>query len=350
MLATIRESPGYRGVAWKIAADALFELSVISVFADEGKVRAAMTMVYEFIQGQSSDQLAGLFKFTALSPDDPVTGLNLEAAAAACYYCITVGPPAEPTLPSSLCELAAAPHEWTLKQLSCTVRQASEAANSFLIQALQREPGNQGWQHTYLLQSRLGKPERDVEYMIRGITLLEAAREEPEEPIVEQQSVIAHTNIARLRLGLQDHERSLAALGLLLKDAERESHIIHVQAQYGSGSASFRMDDLQAATTSFQAAWESAADDRVLRGQVTVLLAQTVQLIYRFAIISDPEYLTAIDIPAGIGMLTKDDCLVDAALSEILALPVEQRHELDPRRDVTYFSCKIILAWYESSS
>ncbi|KAG1851354.1 hypothetical protein F4604DRAFT_2045887 [Suillus subluteus] len=142
MLATIRESPGYRGVAWKIAADALFELSVISVFADEGKVRAAVTMVYEFIQGQSSDQRAGLFKFTALSPDDPVTGLDLEAAAAACDYCVTVGSPAEPTLPSSLCELAAAPHEWTLKRLSCTVRQASEAANSFLIQALQREPGN----------------------------------------------------------------------------------------------------------------------------------------------------------------------------------------------------------------
>ncbi|KAG1851377.1 hypothetical protein F4604DRAFT_2045940 [Suillus subluteus] len=100
-------------------------------------------------------------------------------------------------------------------------------------------------------KSRLGKPERDVEYMIRGITLLEAAREEPEDPIVEQRSVIAHTNIARLRLGLQDHERSLAALGLLLKDAERESQIIHVQAQYGSGSASFGMDDLQAATTSF---------------------------------------------------------------------------------------------------
>jgi hypothetical protein len=36
------------------------------------------------------------------------------------------------------------------------------------------------------------------------------------------------------------------------------------------------------------------------------------------------------------GILTDDDSLVDAALSELLALPLERRHELDPRRDVNY--------------
>lgn len=36
------------------------------------------------------------------------------------------------------------------------------------------------------------------------------------------------------------------------------------------------------------------------------------------------------------GILTEDDGLVDAALSEILALPLERRHELDPSRDVDY--------------
>lgn len=36
------------------------------------------------------------------------------------------------------------------------------------------------------------------------------------------------------------------------------------------------------------------------------------------------------------GILTEDDSLVDAALSEILSLPLERRHELDPRRDVDY--------------
>ena len=36
------------------------------------------------------------------------------------------------------------------------------------------------------------------------------------------------------------------------------------------------------------------------------------------------------------GILTGDDGLVDAALSEILALPVDQKHQLDPQRHVDY--------------
>jgi superkiller protein 3 len=148
----------------------------------------------------------------------------------------------------------------------------------------QRCPADACGLHVFgLICEHLGKLEQGLEYINRAITLLEAAYEEKEDPIVERQFVIAHTNIARLRLGLQDYEGSLAsfeiALGLLPEDAERESQILRVQAQYGSGLASFKMGDLQAALTAFQAALESAADDRVLRGQVTVLLAQTMWAI-----------------------------------------------------------------------
>lgn len=44
----------------------------------------------------------------------------------------------------------------------------------------------------------------------------------------------------------------------------------------------------------------------------------------------------AINALAGMGILTEDDSLVDAALSEILSLSLERRHKLDPRRDVNY--------------
>jgi superkiller protein 3 len=44
----------------------------------------------------------------------------------------------------------------------------------------------------------------------------------------------------------------------------------------------------------------------------------------------------AINTLAGMGILTEDDGLVDATLSEILSLPVEYKQELNPRRDVTY--------------
>lgn len=36
------------------------------------------------------------------------------------------------------------------------------------------------------------------------------------------------------------------------------------------------------------------------------------------------------------GILTDDDGLVDAALSEMLSLPIEQRQERDPGGDVSY--------------
>jgi len=143
VIVAIRESAGYRGVAWKIAADALFELSAITVFVDEGNVRVAVAKVCEQIQDQSSTRLAGLFKLPSLSPDVPITGVNaLEAAVAAYDYRITVGSSDDATLPSSLYDLAVALHGWVLKQPSDATEQASKAANSFLIQALQKEPGN----------------------------------------------------------------------------------------------------------------------------------------------------------------------------------------------------------------
>jgi superkiller protein 3 len=143
VLVAIQESPGHRGVAWKIAADALFELSAITVFMDEPNVRVAVTAVCKLIQDQSSARLAGLFRFTPISPEIPITGLNaLEAAVAAYDYRITVGSPNEATLPSSLYDLAVALHGWTLKQPPDTTQKASEAANSFLVQTLQKEPGN----------------------------------------------------------------------------------------------------------------------------------------------------------------------------------------------------------------
>ena len=50
----------------------------------------------------------------------------------------------------------------------------------------------------------------------------------------------------------------------------------------------------------------------------------------------DPENLMAINTLAGMGILTDDDGLVDAALSELLSLPLDQRHERDPEREVAY--------------
>jgi superkiller protein 3 len=40
------------------------------------------------------------------------------------------------------------------------------------------------------------------------------------------------------------------------------------------------------------------------------------------------------------GILTDDDGLVDAALADLLALPLDRRLQLDPQRDVNYLLIK----------
>jgi superkiller protein 3 len=42
------------------------------------------------------------------------------------------------------------------------------------------------------------------------------------------------------------------------------------------------------------------------------------------------------NVLAAMGIVTDDETLVDAALSEMLALPREQQIELDPERDVAF--------------
>jgi superkiller protein 3 len=54
------------------------------------------------------------------------------------------------------------------------------------------------------------------------------------------------------------------------------------------------------------------------------------------SIAADPEDLTTVNILAGMGILSNDDSLVDAALSELLALPLQRRYELDSGRDADY--------------
>jgi hypothetical protein len=66
--------------------------------------------------------------------------------------------------------------------------------------------------------------------------------------------------------------------------------------------------------------------------------------LFLSSIASDPQNLSAINTLAGMGILTRDDNLVDATLSEILALPIEHKHSVDPQRKVDYLLMQHYLA------
>lgn len=58
--------------------------------------------------------------------------------------------------------------------------------------------------------------------------------------------------------------------------------------------------------------------------------------ILEISISADPQNLIAMNTLAGMGILTDDDHLVEAALSEIVVLPIDERRTLDPQQDVGY--------------
>jgi len=181
------------------------------------------------------------------------------------------------------------------------------------------------------------------------MTVLEATYEDSEDSALERQFAIANTTMARLRLASGDLEDAVdyyeSAMGML---PEAEGSLLRAQCQFGTGIAKFRLGQVQESIGAFEGALESAGEDLHVRGHVTVMLAQSLwsmgtedaqesakaQLLD--CITADPENLTAISTLAGMGILTEDDSLVDAALSEILSLPPDRRRARDPGRDVTY--------------
>jgi superkiller protein 3 len=130
-----------------------------------------------------------------------------------------------------------------------------------------------------LVCERIGHVELAIERTEHAISVLEAAYEDTEDPVIERQFTIANTTVARLRLAVRDYERALgsfqSALGLLSEEGE-ENRALKSQCLFGSGLASFKLGALDAAIENFEAALVAAGDDLYTRGHVTVLLAQTL--------------------------------------------------------------------------
>jgi superkiller protein 3 len=147
---------------------------------------------------------------------------------------------------------------------------------------LKQRPDDASALHMFgLVCERIGHIELAIERTDHAITVLEAAYEETEDPIIEGRFVIANTTMARLRLAMRDFEGALTsfqtALGLLPE--EGEDKVLKSQCLFGSGLASFKLGALDAALESFEAALVTAGDDLHMRGHVTVLLAQTMWAI-----------------------------------------------------------------------
>ncbi|KAF9007975.1 hypothetical protein BDQ17DRAFT_1275914 [Cyathus striatus] len=214
-------------------------------------------------------------------------------------------------------------------------------------------PNDAGGLHLFaLICEEIGKLELAEACVQEAIAILEGVYEDTEDPTVEKHYTIANSTLGRIRLSLGDFAGTLACfesvIGLLGENDSGMIRTLRVQAHSNSGIAHFLDGNLEAALEEFQRATAAANDDLLLRGQTSILLAQTMWAIGTAefkesaknllleCITTDPGNVTAINTLAGMGMLTDDESLVDAALSEILALTWEERRKADPKREVDY--------------
>ncbi|KDQ10122.1 hypothetical protein BOTBODRAFT_164222 [Botryobasidium botryosum FD-172 SS1] len=217
----------------------------------------------------------------------------------------------------------------------------------------QQRPEDPSALHVFaLICERLGQQELAIDLLQRAIAVLESAYEKTEDAETEMQFAIANANLGRIRVATSDFSGALDAFNVSLSltkpdNASTTSQVLRAQAHFGSGLANFKLGDLESALAMFETALEETPVElQDVRGHITILLAQTLWAIgsdearntakdqLLGCIASDPENLQAITTLAAIGTLLAADDLVDAALSEILALPLDRRHKLDPHRDV----------------
>ncbi|KAK0207900.1 superkiller protein 3 [Desarmillaria ectypa] len=208
-----------------------------------------------------------------------------------------------------------------------------------------------------LVHETLGHLDTALSLLTDAITILETAYEETESPEIERQYVIAQSNMGRMRNSTGDYAGAAEAfeivIGLLPETDDPETRILRTQAHFGLGLAQSKQgSEVDNVLSAFENALTSAGDDLILTGHVSVLMAKTMWALgdktsrdeaknmLLQCITKDPENLAAINALAAMGILTDDDNLIDAALSEILALPREQRANMDPGKDVDYLLMK----------
>ncbi|KAF7321489.1 Antiviral protein [Mycena kentingensis (nom. inval.)] len=223
----------------------------------------------------------------------------------------------------------------------------------------QTHPGDACGLHLFgLVCESLGQLERAAELIGKAIVVLEAEYEETESTSVEKNFTIANANIARLRLSLQDYDGAIEAfesvLGLIgEEEADDEATTMRVQAHFGISLASFFLNQSNAALEQAEMALQAAGENVLIRGHATVLSAQILwaagsredakaQLLD--CITKDPENFIAMNTLAAMGILTNDEGLVEAALSDLLSLPVDKCLELDPERNLDYLLTQSQLA------
>jgi superkiller protein 3 len=143
-LKVIRENPGFRGLAWKTVADAIFYLSKQSSYADAENIRTLLKDAVSLITANTSDQLSGILTFPSLGGESLVGGRQtLEVAMVAYDHVISLSSSEASATGSSWYDLGIALSSWSIQITSKEDQErADKQAVACLTKALREDPGN----------------------------------------------------------------------------------------------------------------------------------------------------------------------------------------------------------------
>lgn len=140
-------------------------------------------------------------------------------------------------------------------------------------------------QHLFgLVCERIGHLELAADVIGRAVALLEAAYEETEDPQIERQYVIAHTNMARICLAQGAYEEAKASCEAVLAlvegvdDLDEQGVRLIVQTRVCAGLAHWRMGNFEDAQQSLESALETTKGTNMFEVQrhIVVLVARVL--------------------------------------------------------------------------
>jgi superkiller protein 3 len=136
-----------------------------------------------------------------------------------------------------------------------------------------------------LICERLGLYDLSMDLQSKAIGILDAQYNQNEDFETEKRFCMAHVSLGRIKLAMHDAVGALeafeVALSLLAQNSEdKVIQLLRTQAQLGVGLASYKLDDLEKALATFEAASQETPEDlRDVRDHVVLLLSQTLWAI-----------------------------------------------------------------------
>ncbi|WVR06249.1 hypothetical protein IAU60_003279 [Kwoniella sp. DSM 27419] len=203
--------------------------------------------------------------------------------------------------------------------------------------------------HLYaLICERLGLAAEGASSLERAAAVLEEEFERTESALIESRYAIALCNLGRLQLAAGNYPSSLEALNncweLVSGATDGSMSSLKVQCRLLQGLTQYWLGDVDASLEAFQASLDeaNAAQDIPVKEEVAVLLSRTLWGLggddaketaksnLMECLSQEKPSIKVISTLAAIAVVSADADLVEAAMSELLARPVEARIKEDP--------------------